>query len=108
MVSELFFIHNNFNKASLLLGWNETIIGLTIIAAGTSLPEVATSIAATLKGERDIAIENVVGSNIFNILCVVGISSIMSIKGLPVNALMVKIDLVVMILLAFICLPFCI
>src|SRR5690606_16274499 len=74
-----------------LLGWSEAVIGLTIIAAGTSLPEVATSIAATLKGERDIAIGNVVGSNIFNILCVLGVSGILSKEGLPVNDHMVKV-----------------
>lgn len=91
-----------------LLGWSEAVIGLTIIAAGTSLPEVATSIAATLKGERDIAIGNVVGSNIFNILCVVGISSVMSSTGLPVNKHMAEVDTLVMVLMALICLPFAI
>lgn len=89
-----------------LLGWSEAVIGLTIIAAGTSLPEVATSIAATLKGERDIAIGNVVGSNIFNILCVLGVSGILSKEGLPVNDHMVKVDLPVMVLITFTCLPF--
>ena len=49
-------------------GVSELVIGLTIVAAGTSLPEVATSILAALRGERDIAVGNVVGSNIFNIL----------------------------------------
>lgn len=91
-----------------LLGWSEALIGLTIIAAGTSLPEVATSVAATLKGERDIAIGNVVGSNIFNILGALGLSSIISSKGLPLNDHMAQVDITVMVLLAFICLPFCI
>ncbi|MFP5386203.1 MAG: calcium/sodium antiporter [Bacteriovoracia bacterium] len=91
-----------------LLGWSEAVIGLTIIAAGTSLPEVATSVAATLKGERDIAIGNVVGSNIFNILGVIGISSVLSGDGLPVSDHMAKIDAGIMFLLALICLPFCI
>ena len=58
------------------LGLSELIIGLTIIAAGTSLPEVATSIIASLRGERDIAVGNVVGSNIFNILAVLGLSAV--------------------------------
>jgi cation:H+ antiporter len=53
-------------------GVNEAVIGLTIVAAGTSLPEVVTSVVATLRGQRDIAVGNVVGSNIFNILCVLG------------------------------------
>ena len=50
------------------LGVSDLVIGLTIVAAGTSMPEVATSVTAALKGERDIAVGNVVGSNTFNIL----------------------------------------
>ncbi len=50
------------------LGVSELVIGLTIVAAGTSLPELATSVLAAVRGERDIAVGNVVGSNIFNIL----------------------------------------
>ena len=89
-----------------LLGMSEAVIGLTIIAAGTSLPEVATSVAATVKGERDIAIGNVVGSNIFNILAVIGISSLISGKGMPVNLHMATVDCAVMFVIAFLCLPF--
>lgn len=89
-----------------LLGMSEAVIGLTIIAAGTSLPEVATSVAATIKGERDIAIGNVVGSNIFNILAVIGISSLIAGKGMPVNPHMATIDCAVMTVIAFLCLPF--
>src|SRR5690606_24257500 len=59
-------------------GVSELVIGITIVAAGTSLPEVATSVVASIKGERDIAVGNVVGSNIFNILAVLGISSLVS------------------------------
>src|SRR5690606_8198456 len=65
-----------------LLGWSEAVIALTIISAGTSLPELATSVAATFKGERDIAVGNVVGSNIFNILGVLGLSGMVSGLGL--------------------------
>lgn len=56
-------------------GVSEAIIGLTIVAAGTSLPELATSIVAAIRGHDDIAIGNIVGSNIFNILCILGFSS---------------------------------
>ncbi len=58
----------------LAVGWgvSELLIGLTVVAVGTSLPELATSMAATLRGERDLAVGNVVGSNIFNILLVLG------------------------------------
>jgi cation:H+ antiporter len=59
-----------------LMGVSETIIGLTIVAAGTSLPELATSIVAALKKNNDIAIGNIIGSNIFNIFFILGISSI--------------------------------
>lgn len=88
-----------------LLGLSETLIGLTIIAAGTSLPEVATSVAATMKGERDIAIGNVVGSNIFNILGVIGISGSLG-KSLSVNPHIANVDLPMMVGFAFLCLPF--
>lgn len=87
------------------MGLSEAVIGLTIVAAGTSLPEVATSVAATLKGERDIAIGNVVGSNIFNILAVLGISALIS-NNLPVSEHMIKVDVPVMIVFAGFCLPF--
>lgn len=65
-------------------GMSETLIGLTIVAFGTSLPELVTSIIAARKGENDIAIGNVVGSNIFNILFILGIST--SIKPVSVEA----------------------
>lgn len=87
-----------------LLGWSEAVIGLTIIAAGTSLPEVATSVAATLKGERDIAIGNVVGSNIFNILSVLGISGL--ITPLPVDSHIAGVDVPIMIMITLLMVPF--
>lgn len=89
-----------------MLGWSEAIIALTIVAAGTSLPEVATSVTATLKGERDIAIGNVVGSNIFNILGVLGISSL--ITEIKVNPHMVAVDIPLMVGISLLTLPLCI
>lgn len=56
-------------------GWSESLIGLTIVAVGTSLPELVTSIVAARRGENDIAMGNVIGSNLFNILCILGISA---------------------------------
>ena len=85
------------------LGVSQMVIGLTIVAAGTSLPEVATSVVATLRGERDIAIGNVVGSNIFNILSVLGFSSIVS--PMKIGAAAQHVDLPAMIGAAAICLP---
>lgn len=87
------------------LGVGEAVIGLTIVAAGTSLPEVMTSVVATLKGERDIAIGNVVGSNVFNILCVLGVSGLVSPLPLLAGVQMATIDLPVMLGTACLCLP---
>ena len=61
-----------------ICGLSEAVIGLTIVAIGTSLPELATSVVAAIKGERDIAVGNVVGSNIFNILCIMGLAPLVS------------------------------
>ena len=68
-------LQEEFAKA---MGVSEAVIGLTIVAIGTSLPELATSVVAVLKGERDIAVGNVVGSNIFNILVIMGIAPMVS------------------------------
>ncbi len=86
-----------------LMGLSELVIGLTIVAAGTSLPEVATSIIAAVKGERDIAIGNVVGSNIFNILGVLGLSA--AITPIIVSPAALTFDIPVMIAVAVACLP---
>ena len=86
-------------------GLSELVIGLTIIAAGTSLPEIATSAVASLRGERDIAVGNVVGSNIFNVLAVLGLSSIMSPRGITVAPAALTFDIPVMIAVALACAP---
>lgn len=78
-------------------GVSELVIGLTVVAVGTSLPEVATSVMAACKGERDIAVGNVVGSNIFNILCVLGISSLVSPAGIEIKKAALVFDLPVML-----------
>lgn len=88
-----------------LMGLSELVIGLTIIAAGTSLPEVATSVIASVRGERDIAVGNVVGSSIFNILVVLGLSSIFSPSGIPVAPAALTFDIPVMIAVALACAP---
>lgn len=87
------------------LGVSELVIGLTIVAAGTSLPEVATSVMAALRGERDIAVGNAVGSCIFNILSVVGISASVAPVDLAVAPAMLAFDLPVMVAVAVACLP---
>ncbi|SMO79163.1 calcium/sodium antiporter [Gracilimonas mengyeensis] len=69
---------NNAIEIATQMGVSEKIIGLTIIAAGTSLPELATSIVAALRKNADIAVGNIIGSNIFNIFLILGISSVVS------------------------------
>jgi cation:H+ antiporter len=93
----------SFAKA---LGVSDLIIGLTIVAAGTSMPEVATSIAAALKGERDIAVGNVVGSSIFNILGCLGLAGLVAGQaGLTVAPSLLAFDIWVMLAVALACLP---
>lgn len=87
------------------MGVSELIIGLTIVAIGTSLPEIVTSVVASIRGERDIAVGNVVGSNLFNLGCVLGISSIVAPQGMPVGAEAVAFDMPVMIAVAAVCFP---
>ena len=86
------------------LGVSEMVVGLTVVAAGTSLPEVATSLLASLKGERDIAVGNVVGSNLFNLLCVLGLTASAT-GGIPVPAEALRFDVPVMIVSAIACMP---
>ncbi|MCV3975646.1 calcium/sodium antiporter [Pseudomonas aeruginosa] len=87
------------------LGLSELVIGLTVIAVGTSLPELATSILAAIRGERDIAVGNIVGSNIFNLLCVLGLSTLVAPQAVAVAANALAFDFPVMIAVALACLP---
>jgi cation:H+ antiporter len=87
------------------LGVSQLVIGLTIVAAGTSLPEVVTSLVAAVRGERDLAVGNVVGSNLFNILCVLGVSGLLSAQPIPVSDAARQFDLPVMTAVAVACLP---
>ena len=87
------------------LGVSELIIGLTIVAAGTSMPEVVTSVVAAIRKERDIAVGNIIGSNIFNILGVLGISSLLAPSGIPVSEAVIGFDIPLMIAVAIACLP---
>ena len=87
------------------LGLSELVIGLTVIAIGTSLPELATSIMAAFRGERDIAVGNIVGSNIFNLLCVLGLASLVSPQAIAISPNALAFDFPVMIAVAFACLP---
>lgn len=86
-------------------GVSELVIGLTILAIGTSLPELATSVVAALRGERDIAVGNVVGSNIFNILSVLGFTGLVSGAGIAVSRDALSLDIPVMLGVALLCIP---
>jgi cation:H+ antiporter len=87
------------------LGVSELLIGLTIVSLGTSLPELATSVVAGIRGEREIAIGNVVGSNIFNILGVLGTSAAVAGQGMEVNPSALRFDIPIMTAVAVACLP---
>lgn len=87
------------------LGLSELVIGLTVVAIGTSLPELATSVMAALRGERDIAVGNIVGSNMFNLLCVLGLASLASPAPIQVSSAALAFDFPVMIGVAVACLP---
>jgi cation:H+ antiporter len=86
-------------------GVSELVIGITLVAAGTSLPEAATSFMAAIRGERDIAVGNAVGSNLFNLMAVLGISSLVSPQGINVSPIALRVDMPVMIGVAIACLP---
>ena len=87
------------------LGVSPLVTGLTIVALGTSLPEVVTSIVASIRGQRDIAVGNVVGSNLFNILCVLGLTGAVSPHGVPVSEQAIAFDIPVMVAVSVICFP---
>jgi len=87
------------------LGLSDLVIGLTVVAVGTSLPEVVTSVMAAIRGERDIAVGNVIGSNLFNTLGVLGIAAVLAPSGLSVPPEATAFDLPVMVAVAFLCLP---
>jgi cation:H+ antiporter len=87
------------------LGVSQLVIGLTIIAAGTSLPELATSLLASLRGQREIAVGNIIGSNIFNLFGVLGLTALVSPEGLAVARAAMVIDIPIMVAAAVACFP---
>lgn len=88
-----------------VLGVSDLVIGLTVVAAGTSLPEIASSVLAGLRGERDIAVGNVIGSCLFNLLAVLGLGGIVAPGGIAVPASALAFDLPVMVAATVACLP---
>jgi cation:H+ antiporter len=88
-----------------ILGVSDVLIGLTIVAAGTSLPEIATSVMASARGERDIAVGNIIGSNIFNILAVLGLTAIVAPNGVPITPDLLWVGIPAMIAATAACVP---
>jgi len=86
-------------------GISDLVIGLTVVAIGTSLPELATSILAAIRGQRDIAVGNVIGSNLFNLMSVLGLSSIVSSNGIPVSDVSLHLDFPVMLAATIVLVP---
>lgn len=97
------FVVNGASSIASSMGLSQTLIGLTIVAMGTSLPELVTSLVAAKKGEVDMALGNVIGSDIFNILFVLGIATVIS----PISFLMENvIDIILLIIMSVIVLAF--
>ncbi len=88
-----------------MAGVSELVIGLTVVAFGTSLPEVVTVLVAALKKERDIAVGSVIGSNILNILAVLGIAGLFIPESIPVKPALLRFDLLVMLAVSIACIP---
>lgn len=87
-----------------MAGVSELVIGLTIVAIGTSLPEIVTSILAAVRGEKDLAVGSIVGSNILNILSVIGISGLF-ISGIPVQDSLLRVEYNVLLAVSILCFP---
>jgi len=87
------------------LGITETIIGLTIVAFGTAAPELSTTIIGTLRNDRDVAVGNLLGSSIYNILVILGVVAIVAPGGLPVAREVLVVDIGLMVLVALVCIP---
>ena len=89
---------------ALMAGVSELVIGLTIVAIGTSLPEIVTSILAAVRGEKDLAVGSIVGSNILNILSVIGIAGLF-ISGIPVQDSLLEVEYIILLAVSVICFP---
>ena len=88
-----------------LLGVSDALIGLTVVAIGTSAPELVTTVMSTLRNERAIAIGNLIGSSVYNILFILGVTVLVPAQGVPVEPLLMYVDLPVMAATALVCIP---
>jgi cation:H+ antiporter len=92
-------------RSSLSWGISPLVVGLTIVALGTSAPEMAVSVGAAANGTTDLAVDNLVGSNIFNILVCLGLAGVVAPRGLPISEAVLNFDLWVMVATLLACLP---
>ncbi|MGP4054794.1 calcium/sodium antiporter [Mycobacterium sp. 4D054] len=86
-------------------GVSDALIGLTVVAIGTSAPELVTTVVTTVRGDRDIAIGNLIGSSIYNILLILGVTCLVPAEGLWLPSSLVDIDIPIMVAVALICIP---
>lgn len=86
-------------------GVSDALIGLTVVAIGTSAPELVTTVVSTLRGDRDIAIGNLVGSSIYNITLILGVTCLVPPHGLQLPSSLVRIDIPIMVIVALVCIP---
>jgi cation:H+ antiporter len=98
------FVNGSVDLAR-VLGVSELMIGLTVVSIGTSLPELVTTVIASIRNQREMAVGNIVGSNLFNILCVLGVTASVSPVALPVPDQAIQFDIPVTLAAAIICLP---
>ncbi len=99
------FVVKGAEELATVLGLPELIVGLTVVALGTSAPEIATTLIAVAQGRRELAVGNAVGSNIFNILFVLGAPGLLWAGGIDVSQSAVRLDMPVMVAAAVACLP---
>lgn len=86
-------------------GVSDALIGLTVVAIGTSAPELVTTIVATVRGQRDVAIGNLLGSSIYNILLILGVTCLIPPHGLTLSSSMVWVDIPIMVAVTLVCIP---
>lgn len=86
-------------------GVSDALIGLTVVAIGTSAPELVTAIVSTVRGERDIAVGNLLGSSVYNILLILGITCMVPANGLTLTHNLVWIDIPIMVAVSLVCIP---
>ena len=86
-------------------GVSEALIGLTVVAIGTTAPELATTVVSTLRGNRDIAVGNLLGSSIYNVLLILGVTCLVPAHGIALPPALVRVDIPIMVAATLACIP---